>query len=122
MANKTAHQLTAALVIGSVCLKAESSQEQMSAKPLFGAVLGATLTNLPDVLEPALHPNHRQFFHSVAFASLIGIAAYKTYRWAPDNQLDRAIRFVLLAGLGAYAVHLALDATTPKSLPLFGKL
>ena len=32
----------------------------------FGAMCGS----LPDLLEPAIHPNHRQFFHSTTAKSL----------------------------------------------------
>lgn len=74
------------------------------------------------MLEPASHPNHRQFFHSLAFAGVLGMAAHKLYTWEPDNSFDEATRFVLLVGVGAYLIHLLLDAGTPKSLPLIGKL
>lgn len=80
------------------------------------------LTNLPDVLEPATHPNHRQFFHSLAFAGMLGMAGHKAYRWETDNQFDEAVRFVVLVGIGAYLVHVLLDAGTPKALPMIGKL
>lgn len=122
MANGTTHQLAAALVVGSVCLNAEAHLQKKSAKPVLGAALGALFTNLPDILEPALHPNHRQFFHSLAFAGVLGVVAHKAYIWEPDNSFDESIRFVLLVGVGAYFVHLLLDARTPKSLPIFGKL
>jgi len=122
MANGSTHQLTAAIAVGSVYLCAEANQHQKSAKPLLGATLAAVLTNLPDVLEPASHPHHRQFFHSLAFAGLLGAAGYKAYKWETDNPFDEAMRFVLLVGVGAYLVHLLLDAGTPKSLPIIGAL
>jgi len=74
------------------------------------------------MLEPASHPNHRQLFHSLAFAGVLGVAAHKLYTWEPDSPFDEATRFVLLVGVGAYLIHLLLDAGTPKSLPLIGKL
>ena len=122
MANRNAHQLAAALFIGSVCLHSERNQQNATAKPLVGAMLGAALTNLPDILEPAHHPNHRQFFHSVAFASALGVATQKAFAWKTNCSRDEAIRFTLLVGAGAYFVHLLLDANTPKSLPLLGGL
>lgn len=121
MANGITHQLVAAVAVGSACFYAESHQSQRTAKPLLGAALSAVLTNLPDMLEPASHPNHRQFFHSLAFAGVLGMAAHKLYTWEPDNSFDEATRFVLLVGVGAYLIHLLLDAGTPKSLPLIGK-
>lgn len=120
MSNGPTHQLTAAALVGVVCIHAERDKQNMSARPVVGAVLAAKFTKLPDILEPAIHPNHRQFFHSVAFASLLGVAGYKIYKWNPDNPFDEAIRFALMVAVGAYGIHLLLDASTPKSLPLIG--
>jgi len=122
MANGITHQFVAAVAVGSACFYAETHQPKRTAKHLLGAALSAALTNLPDMLEPASHPNHRQFFHSLAFAGVLGMAAHKLYTWEPDNSFDEATRFVLLVGVGAYLIHLLLDAGTPKSLPLIGKL
>lgn len=122
MANAITHQLAAAVVVGSACYCAEADQQQKSVKPFWGGALSAMLTNLPDVLEPVAHPNHRQFFHSLAFTGMLGMAAHKAYCWETDNQFDEAVRFVVLVGVGAYLVHLLLDAGTPKALPMIGKL
>lgn len=122
MANGATHRLTAAIALGSACFYAEAAQEKRSIKPLLGSALAAVLTNLPDVLEPAAHPNHRQFFHSLTFGGLLVAAGYKVYKWETDNPFDDAIRFVLLVGAGAYLVHLLLDAGTPRSLPIMGVL
>lgn len=122
MANGSTHRFAAAVAVGSACLYVEANQPTKSAKPFVGAGLAAVLTNLPDMIEPASHPNHRQFFHSLAFAGLLMLATRKVYTWETDNPFDEAIRFVLLVGSGAYFVHLLLDATTAKSLPIIGKL
>jgi membrane-bound metal-dependent hydrolase YbcI (DUF457 family) len=122
MSNGATHQLAAAVTVGAMYLSAESDRQTPSAKPVAGAVLAALMTNLPDILEPASHPNHRQFFHSVAFAGLIGTAALKLHRWEPDDEFDKVVRFALLVGAGAYLIHLLLDACTSKSLPLVGRL
>ena len=84
----------------------------------FAALCGS----LPDLLEPATHPGHRQFFHSVAFAGILAAGLYQTYHWRPDDPVHRLIRGTILVAGGAYLVHLAMDATTPKSLPLLGKI
>jgi len=122
MANGIAHRWAAAAVVGGICMHAEADQQEKTAKPILGAALAAMLTNLPDILEPATHPGHRQFFHSLAFAGLVGTAGYKAYKWEPSTPSDEALRFLLLVGVGAYLVHLCLDASTPKSLPLLGRL
>jgi inner membrane protein len=122
MANGTTHQLAAALVVASAYLYSEGDQQEKSAKPILGAALGAVFTNLPDMLEPAALPNHRQFFHRLAFAGVLWVVAHKVYKWETDSPFDDAIRFVLLVAAGAYLVHLLLDAGTPKSLPILGAL
>ena len=122
MARALTHQLIAATAVGSYCYSQESGQSERSIKPVVAAVLAGELTRLPDLLEPAVHPNHRQFFHSVAFAGLIGVGAYKLYKWKPETQAGRVTRFVALVGASAYLIHLLVDAGTPKSLPLVGKL
>jgi membrane-bound metal-dependent hydrolase YbcI (DUF457 family) len=122
MANGTTHRLVAAVVIGSACAHAERDEHEKTTKPLAGAGIAALLTNLPDVIEPAAHPNHRQFFHSCVFAGVVAWAAYRAYKWEPATPTEDAIRFIALIGAGAYLVHLVLDAGTAKSLPLIGRL
>jgi inner membrane protein len=73
---------------------------------------------VPDLLEPADSPNHRQFFHSVAAAALVAylISGGHTHRLSPIAKL-------LLAVFGfGYISHLLADALTPKSLPFIGRL
>jgi membrane-bound metal-dependent hydrolase YbcI (DUF457 family) len=100
----------------------EAMEEGPSGMPLASAGLAACFGCLPDQLEPAIHPNHRQFFHSLAFAAVLIYAGKRVYDWRPDDDLGKATRYVVLVGLGAYGVHLAMDALTKKSLPLLGKL
>lgn len=120
MANGITHQLVAAATVGSVCFCAEANQQQKSATPFWAAALSAMLTNLPDKLKPAIHPNHRRLFHSWAFPGMLGIAAHRAYHWETCSKFDEAVRFAILLGIGAYTVHLWLDVTTTKSLPIIG--
>lgn len=122
MACAQTHQLIAAAAVGSYCLNQEAGRQEQSIKPLVGALLAGQLTLLPDLLEPAAHPNHRQFFHSLSFAGMLGLATYKLYRWEPESELGEIARFVTLVGAAAYFIHLLVDAGSPKSLPLVGKL
>jgi membrane-bound metal-dependent hydrolase YbcI (DUF457 family) len=122
MSKGTTHQLVAAAGIGVILGHLEETTREPSPKPLIGAGLAALLTNLPDLLEPALHPQHRQFFHSVAFVGLIGLAGYKLYTWEPGDDWEKVLRFLLLVGCGAVLVHLAMDALTKRSLPLVGTI
>ncbi len=122
MACAQTHRLIAVAAVGSYCYSREAGQQERSIKPFAGALLAGQLTQLPDLLEPAAHPNHRQFFHSLAFAGLLGMATYKLYQWEPESPMGEAARFVALVGAAAYFIHLLVDAGSPKSLPLVGKL
>lgn len=122
MSNGATHRLAAAVAVGAVLTHTEYNSNEKTMRPVVGAVLAAGTTNLPDLIEPAAHPNHRQFFHSVAFAGILGWGACKVYEWDPELPVDKAIRFVLLIGAAGYLIHLALDACSPKSLPLIGKI
>ena len=90
--------------------------------PMVG-ISGATiLASLPDFVEPAIHPNHRQFFHSILFALGVGMAVYEAYHWKPESTFEEIIRGLILIGGSAYLLHLVADALTRKSIPLVGKL
>lgn len=119
--NAAAHQWTAALTAGLVLHADERTRRQVTAWPIAGAGLAAVATNLPDILEPAVNPHHRQFFHSLAFAGLLIVSGIALYDWQPETDEGRFWRKAGLIGLGAYLCHLALDATTPRSLPLLGR-
>ena len=111
---------------------------------LFGGFVGG---QLPDVIEPALSPNHRGAFHSVGALGLTGFTWLAN--WQADcharakgcderaggthltdaqrsDELFKAFWWRALAGfsvgiIAGYASHLALDATSPRGLPLLGQ-
>ena len=99
-----------------------ATDQEPSGMPIASAGIAACLGCVPDRLEPAIHPNHRQFFHSFAVGALLIYAGKKVYGWRPDDDLGKAMRYVALVGIAAYGVHLAMDALTKKSLPLVGRL
>ena len=77
---------------------------------------GAFFGILTDVLEPATNPNHRNFFHSIAFVFLL--------LWALGKLSGcfsaKVMRYVAMMAL-CYLSHLFLDSGTPRSLPLIGR-
>ena len=90
--------------------------------PAFAALVAALASGLPDVLEPATSPHHRQFCHGAAFAALVTSGMKKLYDWVPATPGEALVRDVLLGvGLG-YMAHLCADATTAMGLPLVGKI
>lgn len=114
----------------------------------LGLLLGGAFGGmLPDIFDPATSPNHRQFAHGVLPAAAIRALAKQAYHeayaellaWAQSaplpssgvagtigtSGLHRDLRFII-AGffLGVprgYISHLALDAFTPRGLPMLGK-
>lgn len=122
MPNCIAHRVGAAIAVGSAFLAAESQREELSHAPVTGTAIAATCANLPDLLEPATNPHHRQFFHGVAFGGIVGYGMYKAYQWQPETDFDRFVRLCLLAAGAGVLIHLAMDSVTPRSIPLLGKL
>jgi len=122
MPNAFAHRAGAAITVGTVIYQYEKNNGESTSKPITGAGIAAVLGTLPDIIEPACSPNHRQFFHSFGMFGLVGLGLYKLNQWEPEDGFDEALRFVLMAASGAYLVHLAMDSSTPKSLPLIGKV
>lgn len=120
--NATAHRVTAGAAIGLYLAGQETERGERTMLPIFGGLAGSVFTCLPDVLEPATSPNHRDFFHSLAFAGLLVGGLIKLHRWEPEENWHRFLRQVGLLAGSAYIIHLALDATTAKSLPLLGRL
>jgi inner membrane protein len=122
MSSGTVHRTVAASAIGVVLLKHDVDRGELTLKPLAGSLLAALATNLPDILEPATNPNHRQFFHSFVFAGAIGYGLKMAHDWQPEDKLEELLRFGVLVAGYAYLTHLALDAMTAKSLPLLGRV
>ncbi len=91
---------------------------EVSWQPIALGALAAKTAKLPDIIEPAFHPNHRQFFHSLGFAGLIGYGMYELYKWETEDDLEKVLRLASLAIGGSYLIHLLCDATTPKGLPV----
>ncbi|MEC5387744.1 metal-dependent hydrolase [Uliginosibacterium sp. H3] len=120
--NGPTHRLVAGLTVGVYLADKESKAGTTTCAPILAGAGAAYLTSLPDILEPATSPNHRQFFHSIAFATLIGVGLYKLNKWQPETDLEEALKGVAQLAGWAYLIHLALDFTTRKSLPLLGRI
>jgi membrane-bound metal-dependent hydrolase YbcI (DUF457 family) len=78
------------------------------------AAVGAAVASIPDMLEPASHPNHRALFHSLTVGGAVTYGAFGKHSKAWSEE-DRHVAHV--AAL-SYLSHLFLDAHTPKGLPL----
>lgn len=122
MANAAAHRLGAAVTLAIAAAHEDAKNGVKTSRPFVAACIGATCGTLPDLLEPAIHPNHRQFFHSLLCAGLIGTGLYGLYKWKPETDGEEILRFLLLVAGGAFLTHLAMDAFTSKGLPLMGRI
>ena len=119
MACTTEHAAFNLVAVAAACATVQYREGRPvdSASVAMGAA-AACLPSLPDVLEPALHPNHRQYFHSIAFALAVAYGIQRAYMWEAQTDWDRVVRAALLVGGAAYLSHLARDALTAKGLPL----
>lgn len=120
MPNRTTH-VFAGGAIGLAIASMDKQKNDVSHQPPFAGLVGAVGGRLPDLLEPATNPNHRQFFHSILVLGTICVSMYEIYQWSPESNLEKFIRGFLLKLFGAYGSHLLLDMRTPKGLPLVGK-
>jgi membrane-bound metal-dependent hydrolase YbcI (DUF457 family) len=95
-------------------------QKQASLKVDFGkaavwGLLGGSVALLPDILEPAINPNHRSSFHSIGLG--LGLILFNKSLAENKNISDESKRFLSTMSL-AYGSHLLADSTTPKELPV----
>jgi inner membrane protein len=120
--NGPSHRTATALSLAAGGFASGRTTEERQAGALLGGTGGYIFACLPDWIEPATNPNHRQFFHSVAFGVVLGIGLYKLYKWEPETAIEEVVRVTALVAGAAYFVHLFLDSTTPRSLPLVGRI
>ena len=91
----------------------------------FGEMLGCAAVStaaamVPDILEPALTPNHRNVAHSFVAGS--GLLSFARHRCGADNRDWEELQKILwAAATTGYLSHLLADACTPRGLPLLGK-
>lgn len=121
MPNAKTHMLIGAGVSVTAALL-DKNKHPVSHHVAIAPVVGAVMGKLPDILEPAFHPNHRQFFHGVTALTLLSAGLLKAYQWSPEEPFEKFIRGLMLMGGVAYLSHLICDASTLKGLPLLGKL
>lgn len=118
--NGVAHKTVTGISIAAFLAGQEQRDGEASLRPLAGGAAGALLASLPDLLEPPVHPNHRQFFHSLLLAGVLVAGFIKLREYKPTSPGAALLRWLGLIGTAAYLIHLAMDATTAKSLPVLG--
>ena len=84
---------------------------------LICAGAGLLSARLPDVIEPADHPHHRQFAHSFATGGiLVRLAANQCA--VENGGLTESQKILLAASIAGYLSHVVADACTPRCAPL----
>lgn len=119
--NGPTHQVVAGFATVVFLAERERQVGIQTAKPLLGGTAAAFLTKLPDILEPATSPNHRQFFHSVAFAGLLVVGLHELGKWQPESAGGEFLKALGQVAIPAYLIHLFLDFLIAKPLPLVGR-
>ncbi|MFH0955318.1 MAG: metal-dependent hydrolase [Candidatus Micrarchaeota archaeon] len=119
MPNRNEHIVLGCLLAGGAYLL---FKRVVNEKPTWGGLItsvaaGGAIGLLPDLLEPATNPTHRNFFHS---ALALGTGTYGTYKVLQNPLLNQNQKQFLLALFAGYASHLLADATTARSIPLLG--
>jgi len=149
MPNRQTHVVVGTLTGGGLAAYRAREQEPLAAfLETVGGVIGGHIGGrLPDIIEPALWPGHRQFAHSVTAVSGIAYSLYKLLEeWEKEcrsraeyyghkrneefaHWLQKFLYTVLeiffriaagsISGLSAgYLSHLFLDGGTHKGLPI----
>ncbi len=118
MPNRNDHLLYGFLggALGYILIRLIDNAEIKPESVLLAGGIGAVAGLAPDILEPAVNPNHRATFHSVAAVTAITVGANEVHK---TELIDSDADAVLLGGIaGGYLSHLAADSTTQKGLPL----
>ena len=77
--------------------------------------VGVIGSSLHDFVEPAAHPNHRAFFHSIAATGALAVSLRRCWL---STALGADQKALLMVGGLACMSHPCLDALTPKGLPI----
>lgn len=117
--NRSGHAVAGAIVGGLgylVTCEVANDEPELGAF-LLSVAAGAAVACVHDLLEPAIHPNHRSVIHSVVF-NAAGVAGLRQL-WQ-RNDIEPAQKLVLVSLGLACLTHPVLDAMSPKGLPLLG--
>ncbi len=119
MPNANEHRVKAGIAVGlAVAALDQDDDQNMLPSALIASGIAYATGTLPDIIEPATNPNHRQFFHSWPVFGLVGYGIYKNWQWEPKTKLQNTLKIIGYGIGGAYAVHLMMDSRTPKGLPI----
>ena len=116
MANAKTHALIAGIAgVGTYALYCRRNRREVRFWGAVGSGLLSAFGGLvPDLIEPAVDPNHRRFFHSVVTGADLACGAVKAQG---DQSFSDTLELVTVLLVVGYISHLLADALTPKGLP-----
>jgi len=110
MANNMTHSVVGGISGFIVTLVDNNSEVKGNPlNPLLSTGIATLFGKLPDILEPATNPHHRQFCHSMVILAGISYGLKKTYNWKPQDQSERLLRKIVLCAGAGYVSHLLLE-------------
>jgi membrane-bound metal-dependent hydrolase YbcI (DUF457 family) len=119
MANAKEHAVIAVIAGGSTYLGLCSYYKRQPSlgEFLVCAGLAPVAGAAPDLLEPAIHPHHRQLAHSFTVGG--ALAKFAIEKCGNGNcEWEEFSKIAMACGAAGYLSHLVADACTPRCLPL----
>lgn len=110
----------AGFVAGITACSIVASREQRSpgcGELLSAGLIGSMAALLPDQLEPASHPHHRAFFHSIIVGAALLKLGHEVLR---NSARSDGMTIPVSVALSGYLSHLVLDFRTTRGLPFSG--
>ncbi|MDT3696630.1 MAG: metal-dependent hydrolase [Ignavibacterium sp.] len=134
MPNGNVHK-TAGAILGPLAYLAIHNNSQQKEKVDLGELLlssgiGLSTARIPDILEPAIHPNHRTFFHSFVFGVILCFIIVYAWNDLKAKRCERKVMgiqnwsryefldIIIMIGVGSILLHLIMDGYTPRGIPI----
>jgi hypothetical protein len=133
MPNGNVHKTAGAILGPLVYLTIQNNIQQKEkvdlGELLLSSGIGLSTARIPDILEPATNPNHRDFFHSLTFGFVVGFVCVTAWDDLKIRRQERTILEIQQWGLiefmdialiivcGSILLHLIMDGFTKKGLP-----
>ena len=106
----------------------QQKEQAVLCELILSTFVGVSTSRIPDILEPPINPNHRAFYHSLAFGFLIGFVgtqARKDFQLKRDERRIQGIQqwslreyvdAAVILTCGSILLHLVMDGFTKKGL------
>lgn len=133
MPNGATHKAAGAIIGPITYLLTKGTSQKLDQEEfgelILSILLGAGTAKIPDILEPAIDPNHRAFFHSIVCGGILGFFGVQIWNDLQTRRRERKlygikqmhqseiIDIILLIVDGSILLHLIMDGFTKKGLP-----